>query len=313
MKSKNLIHEINLISKLFDVGNFVFEKKLKSQSAQNPSSLYIFCDPTGRKYFVKLVQFTSKREFVYKHLKKEAELLKMFAGLGGRCKSKIYFASQVRFKQQGNSLVLITKYIRADELEKFPKNIKIVFLGNVLDYLENLTLILTKKEVALLPKKSNLFIFGVFHYYFFTFIFKNPRQVLRALQFLTVFYQSIFNSGQIFRTKYTVSHRDLHSKNILVKGKKTYLIDLDNCAMCPVNNDLAMMPGYFYKELDKSYILNFITNRLGSVFENKRFLYLLVFYFFVKQKTESKLSYFYIESNEYANFINSLIEGLKIV
>lgn len=312
MKHKNDTTE-NLKGNIFGTQGLTLERKIKSQSKQNPSSSYVFCDKTGSRYVVKTVDFASKREFVYKHLKKEAELLKMFAELSKKHKSDISFAKLVKFVQHKNQLILITRYIKATDLEKFPKNSKLRLLEKVLNYFADLTPVLTEKEALFLPKKSNLFIFGVFHYYFLAFVFRNPSQILRALKFGAVFYKSILISGQIFRTKYAISHRDLHSNNILVAGKKTYLIDLDNCALYPINNDLAMMPGYFFKELDKEDILGFITGRLNTNFMRKQFLYLLVFYFLLKQKTESKSSRFYVESGEYAEFISSLIKNLKTV
>lgn len=288
-------------------------KKIKLQSKQDSSSSYVFRGKSGNKYFVKTVDFTNKREYEYKHLKKEAEFLKMFVKITKTQQSGIFFAYPVKFKEYKNQLIFVSKYIKSVDLEKFPKSIKLDVFSSVLNYLEILTITSIEKNEFSLPKKSNLFIFFVFHYYFFSFIFRNPMQILIALKFGLVFYKSIIGTGQIFKTNYVISHRDLHSNNILIAGKKTYLIDLDNCALCPANSDLAMFPGYFFNEVSKNDILGFILDRLSTNFMRKQFLYLLVFYFFLKQKTESRQSRFFVEQREYTEFIRSLIGGLKVV
>lgn len=303
----------NFKVKISGTKGLLLQKKIKVKSEQNPSSSYIFRDNNGKKYVVKCVNFINKRDFEYKHLKMEAKFLKMFTELTKNHQSGIRFATLVKFNEYKNQLILVTEYIKAVDLEKYPKSFKLDLLSSVLNYLADLTPTLTDKDNTFLPKKSNLFIFCVFHYYFFSFVFRNPTQILNALNFGTVFYKSILCSGQIFRTKYVISHRDLHSNNIMVAGKKTYLIDLDNCALCPVNNDLAMLPGYLFNEMSKKDILGFIIGRLKTNFIRKQFLYLLIFYFLLKQNTESRQSRFYVESSKYTEFINSLIKGLKVV
>jgi len=72
---------------------------------------------------------------------------------------------------------------------------------------------------------------------------KQREELLKIFQYLSTYFESL---------TYSVTHRDYHSRNIMIKDKKIYIIDFQDALMGPIHYDLASLLRDAYVKLNNN-------------------------------------------------------------
>lgn len=224
-------------------------------------------------------------EYSYKNLKynqvlNEVEMLKLLNKLRKRTKAySIVFPKVYSMRTSKHRLTVTREYIKGKQFIELTRQKKFTYLLNLVSAYRSLSRALTDEEISVLPKRSNTMLLLSFPLYFTVAMFRSEslRKTLVALA-----YSFYAHSFVLFLTRrkseYVLTHRDLHSRNMLVSRKCLYVIDPEVSVLAQKETDLAIIARYFAPELGIPMVKKLLRNSLTTASEKHNFIRLAVFY-----------------------------------
>lgn len=236
------------------VGNFAFIERFKKETIILPVFQYgIYENNNGQRALAKYWQGKSKN-LAYFTLKNEINIYKTLNHVQSKLRGKIpkelksISIPQILLSEENNnSLIVLIEFIDNAKIaqNENPKN-KIKIYLKVIDYLKFLGDNLSEDEKSRISVRTSLNLVFLYPFILIKSILTHPKNAADMLKASLVFLRSI--PLLLKDNRMTLSHRDLRFKNILIKNKKIYLIDLEYCAFTNPFYELANSFHSYWKE-----------------------------------------------------------------
>lgn len=283
---------------------FRFVKYFKVQANLSVDRVALYKDIQGEKVVVKKLAFRYKN-LAYHHMYHEASIFQKLKEYTYRDKKiskyTIAFPKVIYISERKQTLYVVTEYIPGKKLEEFSKKIKKEVLLLSIDAYSKMPQI---KQIPRLSHRAMIFSFPL---YLIISILRWPEGRTQLIKLLWYFYRdSIF-----FPTKYityVLSHRDLHTDNIILSGRKAVILDTEVSKITEKGTDLAIAARLFFGELGESEIRKILHTYLKTDYDYKQFIYLTIFYTIQVLTFEHKKNKQFDDAKTYTMFlINSFI------
>ncbi|MBI2029373.1 phosphotransferase [Candidatus Gottesmanbacteria bacterium] len=294
---RSLKHK-NYIKARFNSSQYTFIKQL-SLNVSSKSHVGLYKDNRGRKVVIRTID-VNYRGIEYFQQLTEANILRWFSKhklsiYGYKISLPKFYGIIVTDKQ----ISLIREYVEGKPLEKFSKNEKIRILNTCLEYFNQCSKKLRKKDIVIFPDSNKIFTFFVLPFYLFKVIIRDSKLVPLLLNYLYIFYKYFFSWQVIKNNNTVVSHRDLHQKNILVSKNKIYIIDPEVCVIAPKETDLSIISKFYFNDIGTQKIIKFLSKHLKTKSQISNFIILSIFYSIYLMANESKKSVLYKQTRNY--------------
>jgi hypothetical protein len=164
-----------------------------------------------------------------------------------------------------------------------------------MDFYEQISREMSDDERKQAPLRSSFQQMILLITYIMRSIMKESRYWLMFLGYLwisIVYYIST-------KKRYILSHRDLHSHNILVKSKTIYIIDAEVSVLAEAETDIAIIARYYFKEIGLKNVILLIQSRLQTEKQKKNFIRLTIFFAIQILAREPENDKYYQEALEY--------------
>ncbi len=129
-------------------------------------------------------------------------------------------------RKNKGALSLFVEFIEGTPLATFPVAYQIKTYEKVVSYIRYLGNNMTHEQKDKIGKRYPLAEISIYPFLVVAASVAYPKMIKSLLRGFICFYKNIFR--YIFDQRIVLTHRDLHSKNILVEGDTTYIIDLEN-------------------------------------------------------------------------------------
>lgn len=251
------------------VGKYELISSLKKIGTIKPFKLGIYKDAFGNKAVAKF-WYGKYKDFNYYALNNELVLYQILTRvikrLGNNIPAEyknIKLPKIVLKNESKNQRVILVEYVDGDVSVGLTSQQKIKLYFKVVDFLNYLGTRLTQNERRSISKRNAKNYILLYPFLLVKALLTHPRATLPLLKGIPIFIKSI----PILLTEDTnpLVHRDLHFRNILVNGKKIYLIDLQLCALTLKLHENITTLRYLWKEGDfYKYLLKEIDKRYSK-------------------------------------------------
>jgi thiamine kinase-like enzyme len=234
----------------YHVGKYTYASAVNVLPSRNKTYLFaLYKDASGHKALAK-VWFGLQKDNAYRELKKEAMVLKAlqnvpaYSGYGVTLRTLAYIGHQ----ESTGTFLLLTKLEKGKTLSTLPESI---YTGSVFIaadvYLKELQSRLDPWVLSLLPKRTIRTMMLLYPVVFLRACTVHPDLFKPLLVSAFVAFRQFFKV--FLYTKTSISHKDLHAKNILVQGKSYILTDFQHIALAPRPYDLvtALLGSWHHK------------------------------------------------------------------
>ncbi len=285
LESYKLIHQIkDQETSSFNVGlykNALGESVLIKSSQSNPGNNY------------------------YRLLQNEANLYRLIsAGSSKIKKTEVTFPKLISLLEKDDSITLVREYLAGTKIKNLPSNVKLVHFNTALETLKKITLRLTKKDSACIPKRKPWQLFLVFPFYTLRAILRDKSH---SLLFMKMFFLFYFHhiSLNVLTPKYELAHRDLTTDNILKNKNQLSIIDIETMMLCEEDTDVALFPRFYFRELPLDEIIRYLRNKLYTNGKIRRFYRISIFYAIHFLSLDRKGTEYYDEALSFLQLLNT--------
>ncbi len=255
-------------------------KKLKSKKNSFEQSPALFLDKSGKKVVIRQIP-NDTHTLSFMQVNNEANILKMLSKNSPLHTSgyKISFPKLIRFGKEKDRIFLIREYVEGKPVRALSTEEQKKVLLSVLDAFRYINSSISQSDRKLLGIRKFYTFILTFPIYVFLTILKNPSLVMISLR-LTFKYIYMTYSSLFEKKEYVVSHRDLHSKNIIVKDKTISIIDSEIMVRAERFTDLAYILRFWFSLLKKKDLEDIISLQVRSDKDKQNLLRLAIFYSF---------------------------------
>ncbi len=240
----------------------------------------------------------------YEHLLNEISML-IILNRSNRAKVKnntISFPRIYKIVRKEHEITFAREYIEGKQLSRYSPGIKIKTIISCIDIFTKLTSQINVNEIKKLPKRSSLEISVTLPLYFIKALAKFPNNFANLISIFKEYYFNLTIST-IFRPTYVLSHRDLHSNNIILNKMSTYIIDPEICTLAEELTDLSIVSRIYMRELGAKKINELLSYYLISSNDWRIFCRLTIFYTVQILATQKKQSLEYKEGLDYIDYL----------
>lgn len=245
---------------------------IKRQGGDNDSSVGIFEDRSGRRVILKHLRYRWEN-LVYRQMMNEASLLELFAGWSYAAKSgrTVSFPILREVRDLPGELILVKEFEKGEVLENESPEVQTAVVSDSLEALRSLT----SRNQLTIGKRTAWQIGFSFPYYWLRAFFRVPEHAKLMAALGVTFYR--YWSSTIGR-ELVVTHRDLHSKNILVDGQKVTILDLEIMVMCTRETELALIACLKHRHWGDGLVRQMLTAHLDTETAKQSFAALSIYY-----------------------------------
>ncbi|HVZ12492.1 MAG TPA: polysaccharide deacetylase family protein [Patescibacteria group bacterium] len=287
------------------VAGYKLVNLIKAQNDESWTSVGVFSSKKNKKAIIKTVEFGAKN-LAYEQLLNEGNMLKLLSNLPG--KKTVAFPKVLEFISNIASLHLVTELIDGTPLVKVSEKVKVVTIKGILEDFKNISKNIPSETLRKLPKRSSLQITLTFPVFLTLVTLRDFKNIKSYFSYLRSFL-SLYANSSIFRTQYILAHKDLHSQNILIKGKKAYVIDPEICVLADPETDAAHSVRYFSEELPHKTLVELFGSFFDKPQEKKKFVALSIYYAIQMMAIRAKNDPDYIEAE---NFLKKHMESVAV-
>lgn len=282
----------------FDLKGYTQVKSIR----EGELKIGIYITANNKKVIIKALRYAYKN-LLYELILNEINMLNLLKTLSLQVKSHINIGFPKLYKTyfHKNELVAIREFSEGKKLFSYDQDFKLNVITACLDYFKDLSKKLSQSYYKKIPKRTALQTTILFPIYFVIDIFKEPTKFILYIRLFYIFYKEFF-SFKFWNTAYTLSHRDLTSDNVIIKGNDIQIIDLETAILAEEETDIALFPRFYMYEIEKDKILGFLKKQLQSSKKKSNFKRLTIFYTFQLMSAAAKDNKYYKEALEYAQY-----------
>lgn len=266
---------------------------IKRQGGDNIASVGIFEDRSGKRVILKHLQHRWKN-LAYRQMLNEVSLLKLFAhwSYAARSGRMVSFPVLREVKDLPGELIVVKEFEEGEILEVESSETQVAVIADCLAALRSLT----PGNQLPIGERTAWQIGLSFPYYWLRAFLKIPKCARLMIALWTTFYRHW--SGTIERTG-VVTHRDLHSKNILVDDQKMLILDLENMVLCTRETELALVVCLKHRHWGDSLVHRMLVAELDSEAAKRSFAALSIYYAVQMIVMDRTTGHYYKESLDY--------------
>lgn len=271
---------------------------IKKQNNENLTSVGLF-NIYGDKSILKIVRYKMKN-ILYEQIINEFSMLDLLSNISNSDKKiTIKFPTVRAIHDNKNEIIMVSEYIKGKSLSGGKDIDKVRVIKKILSNFILLTEKINKTKHSL-PRRSSLYIALSFPIFLAIVILNDIRNIDRYLSFLYLFMKN-YLSFNIFKTDYVLTHKDLHTKNIILKNNQPFIIDPEVCVFADSETDLAHISRYLSHEISHKYLLNLLNDLLLTQKQRRKFIALTIYYSIQMMAIRTKNDPDYIEAYNYLN------------
>lgn len=260
------------------IGDYILESNFQKLGSKNNYLLGIYKNSKNQKAFAKIWSGRFK-DLNYYSLKNEIQVsqtlnsvIKRSRKLLPKSLKKMGIPVLISFEEKDDCLTVLTEYVEGELATSLSTNRKIDLYFKTVEFLKFLGSRLTPVEKKLISKRTPLNFAMLYPLLITKAIFSHPRATFYILKGIPIFLQSL---PVLFKEKQlTLSHRDLHFRNILISKEINYVIDLQFCAFTHPIHEITTTLRYRWGE-EKNFCTRLLKEIIKINKENKQFQLLL--------------------------------------
>ena len=275
---------------------------LRIKKASRGRTVGIYKNRLGEKAILKQLTFRFKNLY-YVHLLHEASLLSLL----NKYQSKVYgenvFVPKLyKVSERKGQVEVIAQKVDGYPLKNFGMEQKLLAIEKSLIYLRDISQKISEKDMKKIPKKTSSIFLLTFPFYLFIAAIK-----LRSMNLFSLFPTFYRNYMLSKAGRLCIVHRDLHSHNILIKGKRIYIVDFEVGGLSDEETDVAFVPILYHGEIAIEKIMAFLEKFVRDERQMRRFLALTIFYTVQLLALQSKKSEYYQNAS---GFVGKLFKSV---
>jgi thiamine kinase-like enzyme len=259
---RDLLYPKKIVTKVQKVQNYVLVKRIDTHKKSRDFVIGKY-KRNKRYFFIKSWQGKIK-DFAYFNIINEynvSQILNKYA-----VDKSITVLNPEDLVEEKNRLSLIYKFIDGKKLSTFDTKYQVYVLKKVIKFIHQLSGKISKSDKQFFPRRDRLFYLLTFPLIVLNMLFKRPSNLLSTI----IFFRKHWSRNFFKDTNLYLNHGDLHPNNILISGRKIYLLDCEDMMFSLNNYDLCHLiiyndTKYLLKELIKNSRLtdSFIMIYLG--------------------------------------------------
>ncbi|MBI2008655.1 phosphotransferase [Candidatus Amesbacteria bacterium] len=228
------------------LGDYHWVSNITKHGPKKSYPIALYHDHKGEKAFAKLSSSRIKG-YHYHSLKNEINLYTALNSVIVRTKySQIKIPQLLKVAETSNHLLMLIEFIDGQTAESLSPRQKVKLYFQVTDSLGTLGNLMNTTEKSLVSKRSPLDIAFLHPLLLFRSIVNYPTRALDLIKCSLVFFRNFRDLKKTF--SYRLVHRDLHFANVILKGKRTTLIDLQQCVFTDPIQEHVTLLRYFWKD-----------------------------------------------------------------
>ncbi len=248
------------------------------------------------------------KDITYFQLRQEIVILKALNLLVGKNNQfKIRFPQVLSELNNKGQIGYVSEYIHGMTLFNLKADEKINHFSRILSFFQTLSNTASKPIIEKFPKISQIQNILTFPVYLLFTLVKDFKNLLMYLKLSFLFYLNYLST--IFSSEFVLSHRDIHSKNIIVRNNTLTILDPEVMVLAEKETDLAIVAKGGFAEL-RQELNNFLEDKFNNGYSEKKFLALAIFYSIQMMAISSSKSAEYKESYDFLTiFVASFIKN----
>jgi hypothetical protein len=280
-----------------------------------PFRVALFQDSKGQLVVVKQLQYRL-RGSAYEQLWHEASTLALLGGcekVQALTRHRVHFSHFIDYIDRDGETIFIQAFIPGRTLAEYPKGFQVEALHECITFLAEISEKLCPATMALLPKRSNLLVALTFPLYLFGVLLRDWGKWPEFLLFGRMFLRSL-NIRDLLAPRYVLTHRNLHTKNILVDNGVLTIIDLETCALVDEGAELPSGMWIYTSELGVDHSRILMNTFVFEAAQKKKFFGLSSYHILQSLLLTPRYSkaYEYIRSYSFI-FLNEIASGIGII
>lgn len=294
------------------IGKYVLEESFH-ETAFSSLATGRYVGPAGETVVIRHLDYTRKNT-TYQSMLHEASILSHLQGFS--CKSGtnrlIRLPRAIALEKKPKEVVFIKEFVDGKTLSRFPEDIQLQVFQECLRFLECVTERFPASSFDRLPRRSNTLLCCVFPIYLFMAILRGLLSVREATSLARLFLIAVF-SGSFLRTRYVLSHCDLHPDNIIVNDDEIVIIDNEALLLSDRHTDIGKAMRSYQSSVPLERICVFLKERLSTRKDRQKFSALSAYYMVQLLATCPKEKSYFTETREYLEvFLSEIVPRLLV-
>lgn len=240
------------------IGTFKLEKAFDKVGTSRSFHLAIYKNAQGQKAMAKF-WYGQFPDFAYYTFKNEAALYYLLNEAENRLskteKSNLHaqIPKLLHWEENADSLIMLTEFIDGQLAQTATTKQKLKAYWQITEYLSILGNHLTDEEKRFISTRTPLSFISLYPFLLIKALVTHPKAAISLLRGIPVFLAGI--PTLIQQQTFSLIHRDLHFKNVILNKKKNAVIDLQLCVYSLPLYELVTTLRYRWGEDDLHKIL----------------------------------------------------------
>jgi len=245
------------------IGKYRYVRKLTKQSNSDEVVVCLYEDMMGSKVVVKMWKNQFKT-YSYYSIKNEYRVHKLLLDVRKRIFNRIPANLQnvripriLQYIESKHCLIIITEWIDGKTAEKYSNTKSLESYFRASDFLDFLYQRMSHEEIEQLTKRTGFQYIALYPFLFVVVYlrYKDLRKILKSS-----FFHVLKTSFSLIKDhNYSLIHRDLHFKNLLIKKNAIYIIDFQLTSISLKNCEYVNTLRYCW---DKKYLKNIFYQKI---------------------------------------------------
>ena len=277
---------------------------IKRQGGDNVASVGIFEDKQGARVIIKHLSHRWKT-LDYRCILNEVSILTSardwrYASQDGR---QVRLPALREFLDLPGELIVVKEFLDGETLDTASLAEQQAVTQDCLEALRRLG----SSTIQPIGKRTALQLGLSFPFYWTRALMRDPFQAPLFFRLFFLFYRQWPST---MRGSYAVTHRDLHTKNILVSGSSVVILDLESMVLCNEETDLAFTARFNLKGWGAGRVRSLLSSIAATPESKRNFSALSIYYSVQIMVTDRVNGVYYREALNYLSAFESYLATL---